>query len=72
MHRARKRFGQNFLQDGGIIHSIVALIQPSDDMHVIEIGPGLGALTKPLLNNLKGSGISIDRWLATQVCVKNS
>ena len=43
MHRARKRFGQNFLQDGGIIHSIIALIQPSNDMHVIEIGPGLGA-----------------------------
>jgi 16S rRNA (adenine1518-N6/adenine1519-N6)-dimethyltransferase len=52
MHRARKRFGQNFLQDGGIIHSIVTVIQPSDDMHIIEIGPGLGALTRPLLSNL--------------------
>jgi len=52
MHRARKRFGQNFLQDNGIICSIVALINPSADMHVIEIGPGLGALTLPLLNNL--------------------
>ncbi|WP_128112748.1 16S rRNA (adenine(1518)-N(6)/adenine(1519)-N(6))-dimethyltransferase RsmA [Polynucleobacter necessarius] len=52
MHRARKRFGQNFLQDNGIIHSIVALINPSSDMHVIEIGPGLGALTRPLLSNL--------------------
>jgi 16S rRNA (adenine1518-N6/adenine1519-N6)-dimethyltransferase len=52
MHRARKRFGQNFLQDQGIIHSIVALINPSPDMHMIEIGPGLGALTRPLLNNL--------------------
>ena len=52
MHRARKRFGQNFLQDNGIIYSIVALINPSADMHVIEIGPGLGALTLPLLNNL--------------------
>ena len=52
MHRARKRFGQNFLQDGGIIHSIVALINPSPDMHVIEIGPGLGALTLPLLSNV--------------------
>ena len=52
MHRARKRFGQNFLQDNGIIYSIVALINPSSDMRVIEIGPGLGALTLPLLSNL--------------------
>lgn len=52
MHRARKRFGQNFLQDDGVIYSIVALINPSADMHVIEIGPGLGALTRPLLRNL--------------------
>ena len=52
MHRARKRFGQNFLQDQGIIYSIVALINPSPEMHVIEIGPGLGALTRPLLSNL--------------------
>ena len=52
MHRARKRFGQNFLQDDGIIYSIVALINPGLDMHVIEIGPGLGALTIPLLRNL--------------------
>ena len=52
MHRARKRFGQNFLQDNGIIYSIVALINPSADAHVIEIGPGLGALTLPLLESL--------------------
>jgi 16S rRNA (adenine1518-N6/adenine1519-N6)-dimethyltransferase len=52
MHRARKRFGQNFLHDEGIIYSIVSLINPDTDMHVIEIGPGLGALTRPLLRNL--------------------
>ena len=52
MHRARKRFGQNFLQDNGVIYSIVALINPSAESHVIEIGPGLGALTLPLLENL--------------------
>jgi 16S rRNA (adenine1518-N6/adenine1519-N6)-dimethyltransferase len=52
MHRARKRFGQNFLQDSGVIYSIVAAINPSENMHVIEIGPGLGALTRPLLSNL--------------------
>lgn len=52
MHHARKRFGQNFLQDNSIIYSIVALINPSADIRVIEIGPGLGALTLPLLNTL--------------------
>jgi 16S rRNA (adenine1518-N6/adenine1519-N6)-dimethyltransferase len=52
MHRARKRFGQNFLQDQGIIYSIISVINPSPQMHVIEIGPGLGALTRPLLANL--------------------
>lgn len=52
MHRARKRFGQNFLQDQGVIYSIVALINPSPQMHMIEIGPGLGSLTRPLLSNL--------------------
>jgi len=52
MHRARKRFSQNFLQDEGLIYSIVSLINPDTDMHVIEIGPGLGALTRPLLRNL--------------------
>jgi 16S rRNA (adenine1518-N6/adenine1519-N6)-dimethyltransferase len=52
MHRARKRFGQNFLQDQGVIHTIVRLINPGLDMYVIEIGPGLGALTRPLLSNL--------------------
>ena len=64
MHRARKRFGQNFLQDNGIIYSIVALINPSPDMHVIEIGPGLGALTRPLLSSLeKLDLLEIDRDL---------
>jgi 16S rRNA (adenine1518-N6/adenine1519-N6)-dimethyltransferase len=64
MHRARKRFGQNFLQDNGIIYSIVALISPSTDMHIIEIGPGLGALTLPLLSNLDHLNLlEIDRDL---------
>jgi 16S rRNA (adenine1518-N6/adenine1519-N6)-dimethyltransferase len=66
MHRARKRFGQNFLQDNGIIYSIVALINPSADMHVIEIGPGLGALTLPLLSNLDHLDLlEIDRDLVS-------
>ena len=72
MHRARKRFGQNFLQDDGIIHSIVALINPSPGMHVIEIGPGLGALTIPLLRNLEQLDLlEIDRDLVAYWNEKN-
>ena len=64
MHRARKRFGQNFLQDNGIIYAIVALINPAADTHIIEIGPGLGALTRPLLANLEHLDLlEIDRDL---------
>jgi len=72
MHRARKRFGQNFLQDDGIIYSIVALINPGPDMHVIEIGPGLGALTIPLLRNLDQLDLlEIDRDLVAYWNQKN-
>jgi 16S rRNA (adenine1518-N6/adenine1519-N6)-dimethyltransferase len=64
MHQARKRFGQNFLHDGGIIHAIVSLIRPSSDAAILEIGPGLGALTKPLLANLESLDLlEIDRDL---------
>jgi 16S rRNA (adenine1518-N6/adenine1519-N6)-dimethyltransferase len=63
-HQARKRFGQNFLQDSGVIYSIVTVINPSENMHVIEIGPGLGALTRPLLSNLEHLDLlEIDRDL---------
>lgn len=55
-HRARKRFGQNFLQDQAIINGIVAAIAPRDDEHLVEIGPGQGALTEPLL----ASGCQLD------------
>ena len=72
MHRARKRFGQNFLQDEGIIHSIVALINPGPKMAVIEIGPGLGALTIPLLRNLDQLDLlEIDRDLVAYWNQKN-
>ncbi|MDH5170845.1 MAG: 16S rRNA (adenine(1518)-N(6)/adenine(1519)-N(6))-dimethyltransferase RsmA [Gammaproteobacteria bacterium] len=47
-HRARKRFGQNFLQDTGVINSIVRAIHPQADDHLVEIGPGQGALTSQL------------------------
>ena len=44
-HRARKRFGQNFLNDENIIESIVDAIHPLKGENLVEIGPGLAALT---------------------------
>lgn len=52
MHIPRKRFGQNFLGDEAIITSCVEAIRPQTDDVMVEIGPGLGALTKPLLQKL--------------------
>ena len=52
-HIAKKRFGQNFLTDQSIINSLVEAISPKTDDLMVEIGPGLGALTKPLLQRLK-------------------
>ncbi|HRD64550.1 MAG TPA: 16S rRNA (adenine(1518)-N(6)/adenine(1519)-N(6))-dimethyltransferase RsmA [Candidatus Competibacter sp.] len=49
-HRPRKRFGQHFLHDPGVIGRIVAAIRPVAGDRLVEIGPGLGALTGPLLN----------------------
>lgn len=49
-HRARKRFGQNFLHDPSIIQRILSSLQLSAHQHWVEIGPGKGALTGPLLN----------------------
>jgi 16S rRNA (adenine1518-N6/adenine1519-N6)-dimethyltransferase len=51
-HVARKRFGQNFLVDAQVIGEIVAAVAPQRDDLVVEIGPGLGALTGPLLARL--------------------
>ncbi|MFU8838038.1 MAG: 16S rRNA (adenine(1518)-N(6)/adenine(1519)-N(6))-dimethyltransferase RsmA [Thiohalomonadaceae bacterium] len=50
-HRARKRFGQNFLHDPRIIQGIVSAIHPKPEDHLVEIGPGMGALTGPLLDS---------------------
>ncbi|WP_438971202.1 16S rRNA (adenine(1518)-N(6)/adenine(1519)-N(6))-dimethyltransferase RsmA [Methylophaga sp.] len=49
--RARKRFGQNFLHDEGVVESILAAISPEKGQHLVEIGPGRAALTKPLLSH---------------------
>ena len=50
MLRARKRFGQHFLHDKNIIDKILRAIDPKRDDNLLEIGPGRGALTLPLLN----------------------
>jgi len=52
-HKARKRFGQNFLQDQGIIRRIIRSIAPTDEQHLVEIGPGLGAITEELLESCR-------------------
>ncbi|MGB5830701.1 MAG: 16S rRNA (adenine(1518)-N(6)/adenine(1519)-N(6))-dimethyltransferase RsmA [Thiohalocapsa sp.] len=48
-HRPRKRFGQNFLHDPGTIRRILAAVSPQPGQHLVEIGPGQGALTEGLL-----------------------
>lgn len=48
-HRPRKRFGQNFLHDPGTIAKIIYQINPKSNEHLVEIGPGQGAMTEPLL-----------------------
>ena len=63
---AKKRFGQNFLIDQGVISSLIVAISPKTDDLMIEIGPGLGALTKPLLQKLNLLHvIEIDRDIIT-------
>jgi 16S rRNA (adenine1518-N6/adenine1519-N6)-dimethyltransferase len=51
-HRARKRFGQNFLSDPNIIRRIIDAIRPQPGDTMVEIGPGLGAMTAPLIERL--------------------
>lgn len=67
-HIARKRFGQHFLTDQGIIEEIVQAIAPRPGQAVVEIGPGLAALTQPLVERLgKLTVIELDRDLARQL-----
>ncbi len=63
-HRARKRFGQNFLHDDGVISQIARAIHAQADQHLVEIGPGKGALTKELLaSGCQLDAIELDRDL---------
>jgi 16S rRNA (adenine1518-N6/adenine1519-N6)-dimethyltransferase len=67
-HAPRKRFGQHFLVDDGIITSIIDAIHPQPDDLMVEIGPGLEAITKPLLQKLKHLHVvEIDRDIVTRL-----
>lgn len=67
-HVPRRRFGQNFLRDDAVIARIVAAVGPQADDLLVEIGPGLGALTRPLLERLNHLHvIEIDRDIVARL-----
>ena len=67
-HRARRRFSQNFLVDRSYVERIIRSIAPSKGEHFVEIGPGLGALTEPLLELVdRVDAIEIDRDAAASL-----
>jgi 16S rRNA (adenine1518-N6/adenine1519-N6)-dimethyltransferase len=67
-HIPRKRFGQHFLSDGGVIDAIVQAIAPQAGQAMVEIGPGLGAMTQPLVERLGAlTVIELDRDLAARL-----
>jgi 16S rRNA (adenine1518-N6/adenine1519-N6)-dimethyltransferase len=64
-HRPRKRFGQHFLHDAGVIRRLVSAIAPRADDYLVEIGPGEGVLTAPVLEKVDHlTVIELDRDLA--------
>jgi len=67
-HVARKRFGQNFLHDRFVLDDITAAIAPQADDAMVEIGPGLGAMTEQLLRHLKHMHVvELDRDLIVRL-----
>jgi 16S rRNA (adenine1518-N6/adenine1519-N6)-dimethyltransferase len=67
-HIPRKRFGQNFLTDDGVLHNIIRAIDPQPDDAMVEIGPGLAAMTKLLLQSLKQLHVvELDRDLVARL-----
>ena len=67
-HQARKRFGQHFLTDQGVIADIVDAINPQAGQHMLEIGPGLAAMTQPLVERVGHlQVIELDRDLAARL-----
>jgi 16S rRNA (adenine1518-N6/adenine1519-N6)-dimethyltransferase len=71
--RPRKRFGQHFLHDPGVLRRVVEAIAPATGDELVEIGPGQGALTRPLLERAgKLTAIEIDRDLAAGLAASSS
>lgn len=67
-HQAKKRFGQNFLVDGNIINRIIRAVNPQAGEHLVEVGPGLGALTTQLVDkSCQLDVVEIDRDLAAKL-----
>ncbi|NCP63973.1 MAG: 16S rRNA (adenine(1518)-N(6)/adenine(1519)-N(6))-dimethyltransferase RsmA [Paraglaciecola sp.] len=67
-HTARKRFGQNFLHDLFVIDQIVGAIHPQEGENLVEIGPGLGALTEPVCAQVSAlTVVELDRDLAARL-----
>jgi len=67
-HRPRKRFGQHFLSDRGVVDAIVRAVAPQPGQSLVEIGPGLGAITMPLLQACKALVVvELDRDLAARL-----
>ena len=67
-HQPRKRFGQHFLADAAVIDAIVGLIDPRPGQALVEIGPGLGAMTSPLVARCERlTVIELDRDLAVRL-----
>lgn len=65
LHQPRKRFGQNFLRDQNVINRIMDAFDPNPSDHLVEIGPGQGALTEPLAaTGARLDCIELDRDLA--------
>ena len=70
-HQPRKRFGQNFLHDASIIRQIVDSIRLERDDNLLEIGPGMGALTEPLLSEVDAmTVVELDRDLADSLRIR--
>lgn len=67
-HKARKRFGQNFLNDDSVIEGIVRAIAPKEGDNLLEIGPGLGAITEPVAELTdKLNVVELDKDLAERL-----
>ena len=67
-HQAKKRFGQNFLHNNAVISDIIDAINPEPGENLVEIGPGLGALTEPVIERAKKlSVVELDRDLAKRL-----